>query len=406
MSDDATTKSTMDDLPDGVFRRGARLWVSYYAPGDDGHMKQIREAATRQDGTSAHTPKEAAKFREGRLEEVAIHRRGVRQFQGPRAERLLFTELLDGYERDAEIHARKSLPQIRSRVKRLRASFAGYRALAVTHDALIRYVQARRADGAAPASINRETEVVSRAFALAVAAGKLAYAPKVPNLREDNARQGFFERAEFEAVTKHLADDDVRDFVEYLYGTAWRKGEAATLSWPDVDLAGGIVRLRAEHAKTGRARLVALDADLKALIARRWEARKVAGPDGTVTLCPLVFHRGGKPIADFNKLWATACIKAGLFRVVKDASGTERKMPARLVHDLRRTAVRDMVRAGVRETVAMAISGHRTRSVFDRYNITSEDDVRQAVARTADYRATLPTKSNVIPLRAVQGAGE
>jgi len=106
----------------------------------------------------------------------------------------------------------------------------------------------------------------------------------------------------------------------------------------------------------------------------------------------------------FQKLWATACIKAGLFHVVKNADGTERKVPARLVHDLRRTAVRDMVRAGVREGVVMAISGRRTRSVFDRYNITGEDDVRQ-VARTADYRATLRTTSTVVPLRPVEGAG-
>ena len=123
-----------------------------------------------------------------------------------------------------------------------------------------------------------------------------------------------------------------------------------------------------------------------------------------MTLCLLVFHPQGKPIGDFKKLWATACIKAGLFHVVKNADGTERKVPARLVHDLRRTAVGDMVRAGVREGVVMAISEHRTRSVFDRYNITSEDDVRQAVARTADYRATLRTTSTVVPLRPVEGA--
>ena len=73
----------------------------------------------------------------------------------------------------------------------------------------------------------------------------------------------------------------------------------------------------------------------------------------------------------------TACIKAGLFRVVKDEHGNERKVPTKIVHDLRRTAVRDMITAGVHERVAMAISGHRTRSVFDRYNVTIEDDVRK-----------------------------
>lgn len=90
-------------------------------------------------------------------------------------------------------------------------------------------------------------------------------------------------------------------------------------------MAAGVIRLRAEHAKTGRARLVALDAGLKALVARRWAARQITGPDGKVTLCPLVFHRNGKLLGDFRKVWATACIKTGLFHVVKDADGTERK---------------------------------------------------------------------------------
>lgn len=407
---DPTTKPTLDDLPAGVFLRGGRLHFSYYAPCDGrrhdgvpcGQQHQEREPAILSNGKPASTPKQAEKCRDARLEEVAMHRRGVRQFQGLRAERLLFTELLDDYVRHAEVHALKSLPQIRSRRKRLDQHFAGYRALAMTHDVLVRYVETRKADGATNATINRETEVIGRAFALAVAAGKLAFAPKVPSLREDNARQGFFERADFEAVTKHIIDDDVRDFVEYLYRTAWRKGEAASLTWPDVDLDGGVIRLRAEHSKNGRARFVALDPELKTLIARRAEARKITGPNGNVTLCPLVFHRKGERIGDFKKLWATACIKAGLFHVVKNTDGTERKVPARLVHDLRRTAIRDMIRAGVRETVAMAISGHRTRAVLDRYNITTEDDVREAVARTADYRATLPTTSKVIPLRAVQ----
>jgi integrase len=394
------TRPTDDEMPDGVYQRGGRLWISYYAPTGDGRMRQVREPAKRPDGKPAQTVKEAVKYRQARLVAVTNHRTGVQAFQGPRAERMLFTELLDRYEQHAKVRPLKSLPQIRSRVKRLRAHFAGYRALAVTHDVLMRYIQTRQADGAANATINRETEIIGRAFALAVVAGKLAFAPKVPSLSEHNARRGFFERADFEAVMKHIADDDVRDFIEYLYRTAWRKGEAATLEWSDVDLAGDGIRLRAEHSKNGRARFLAMDAELKALIARRCERRTTTGRDGTVTLAPLVFHREGKPIGDVRKTWATACIKAGLFHVVTDANGKERKVPARLIHDLRRTGVRDMVRAGVPETVAMAVSGHRTRAVFDRYNITSEDDVRQAVARTSDYRATLPATSNVIPLRA------
>jgi hypothetical protein len=120
-----------------------------------------------------------------------------------------------------------------------------------------------------------------------------------------------------------------------------------------------------------------------------------------VRVAELVFHREGAPIGDFRKAWAAARIAAGLYRVVGvNPDGTEQKAPTRLFHDLRRSGVRNMVRAGVRERVAMEISGHRTRSIFDRYNITSEDDLREAMQRTSDYVSALPADRVVTRLRA------
>ena len=80
-----------------------------------------------------------------------------------------------------------------------------------------------------------------------------------------------------------------------------------------------------------------------------------------------VFHRKGKQIRRFDKAWNSACAEA--------------KVPGRLVHDFRRTAVRNMVERGVPERVAMMISGHRTRSIFDRYHIVSKKDLREAAAK-------------------------
>jgi integrase len=153
-----------------------------------------------------------------------------------------------------------------------------------------------------------------------------------------------------------------------------RKGELASLRWEDVD--GGCIRLRAENAKNGTARLIPLEGELAELIARRRAARQVKVKEA-VMLSALIFHRKGEPIREFRKSWGTACSKVGI---------------RRLFHDLRRSACRNMVAAGVAQVTAMQVSGHKTDSMFRRYAIVSETDLRTALRATQAYLAAAKEK--------------
>jgi len=231
---------------------------------------------------------------------------------------------------------------------------------------------------------------------------------RIRHLPERNVRQGFFEKAEFEVVIAHLPEY-LQDFSRFGFVCAWRKGQIASLTWADVDRNTGVIVARAEHVKNGRPHKIVLEAELAEIIERRWAAREYQTPNGPA-LSQYVFHLDGGPVGDFRKAWASACKAAGLVKpkldengepVTVTVNGTKETVmaPSRLFHDLRRSGVRKMVRAGVREGVAMAISGHRTRAIFDRYNITSDDDLRQAVKQTTEHLAAQPTERKVISIR-------
>jgi integrase len=218
--------------------------------------------------------------------------------------------------------------------------------------------------------INRELAALRRIFMLAVQADKLTRKPHVPMLQERNVRTGFFEREQIDSVLSHLPIP-IRPVIQFAAITGWRiKSEVLTLEWRQVDMKTGEVRLDAHTTKNGDGRVFPFTEDLRRLL----EARQ-AEHDGVKKaghLCPYVFFRvgaDGKPrrIADFRGAWRSACLKAGC--------------PGRLGHDFRRTAVRNLVRAGVPERVSMQLTGHRTPSVFARYDIVSGGDLRDAAAR-------------------------
>jgi integrase len=149
-----------------------------------------------------------------------------------------------------------------------------------------------------------------------------------------------------------------------------RKAEATSLRLECVS--DSELTVPAEFCKSRRPHNIQFGGALPALIARR-RARRAFEVNGTTQLSEFVFHRGGEPIREFRKSWRTACTKAGCGNL--------------LFHDLRRSAVRDLLRAGASQSTAMRISGHQTASIFRRYDIVEGDDVQKALDKQKFYRA-------------------
>lgn len=240
--------------------------------------------------------------------------------------------------------------------------FKERKAASITTDVLRDFIAARQKQGANPGTINRNLSLLRRMMNLARQETKLTTLPYFPMLAEGKPRQGFLEEAAFDKLYAELPDR-LRPLILFLYRTGCRLGEALSIEWPQVDLKAGTVRLYEDQTKSGEARTLPL-------------------PDALLPMLAAVKPKVGQVFAvgTFRKAWITACKKAGLGTVEKGKqNGGYGVYSGLIVHDLRRSAVRNFVRAGIPESFAMKISGHKTRSVFERYNIVSEADMRQAM---------------------------
>jgi integrase len=178
-----------------------------------------------------------------------------------------------------------------------------------------------------------------------------------------------------------------------LYLSGWRSGEMKSLEWRDVGT--DAIRLRAENSKNKKQRVLPLRGELAEIVQRAKDSRK---PD-----CSFVFHHKGQPIGDFRKSWWNACVAAGLgyFEKIGEGRTAKKVYHGLVIHDFRRSAVRNFVAAGIPEKVAMGLSGHKTRSVFDRYHIVSEDDLAQASDRLFAHLERQAEAAKVVPIRKV-----
>jgi integrase len=297
------------------------------------------------------------------------------RYVGPAEEKLSVGDLLDALAVHLEVRG-ASLRSAAPHIKAARAHFGMERAVDLTAARIERYQQEElaAAQPKAPATINRVVGTLRQAFRLARKQERLGRMPVFPMLPEQNVRQGFVDPAAFDRLAAALPPD-LADAARMAYATGWRKGQLAALRWEHVDRTNKLIMVPGTITKNGKPQALPLEGQLWALVEHRWQRREVRRKGRPVYLSPFVFHRGdGKALGDFRKKWAKACAAAKV-------------PPALLFHDLRRSGVRNMVRAGVDRDVAKSISGHKTDSMFSRYNITDERDQREALRRLDLYVA-------------------
>jgi integrase len=276
-------------------------------------------------------------------------------------ERVVVDQLLDLLIEDYQFNKRGSAYDTELRVnKNIRPFFGKTRAMDVTTPVLKKYTAAR-SKVAEPATVNKELAHLRRAFHLG-----LEHEPplvtKVPRFRMmpvDNVRTGMLTHDAYRAIRDSLPSY-ARIALVIGYHTGSRKGEIAKIRLDKIDLKAGRIDLPGKTTKNRKARYLPIYGDMNAELSM---AMSLADQKK----CPFLVQRDGERVSDWEKSWNTACGLAG----VDDT----------LFHDLRRTAVTNMIEAGFTEKEAMEISGHKTRAVFDRYHIVSERRMKQLSAR-------------------------
>lgn len=347
---------------DGTLKEAAVYWIKY--------RDALRVLRRESSGTDNRREAERLlKQREGAAEEGRVI--------VPRVDRITVAELAEDLRADYKANGRRSADRLEFSLAHLLPFFGPRRAIEVRSADVTAYRVKRQVAGAANATINRELAALKRMFSLSVKGERLQRVPYIEMLKESNARAGFFEREQFEAVRAKLPDY-ARPPVTFAYVTGWRlKSEILTLQWRQVDLKAGTVRLDPGTTKNGDGRLFVVTPELRATLeGQRADTDALQRKKGRII--PWVFHRRGKPLKGFTKAWRAACKAAGT--------------PGRIPHDFRRTAVRNLERAGVPRSAAMKMVGHRTESIYRRYAIVDEAMLREGAEKLAAYATGVALK--------------
>jgi integrase len=324
-----------------VYLRGNIWWMKYYVRG-----------VPVQESTGFTEKKDAENLLKQRIGEAAAGRR-----VGP--EKTTISDLCALVVDDHRLRKLRDVRHVEWRISaHIQPLLGGVLAARFGPVQVRRYIEFRRSAGASDSTINRELSIVRRGFSLGMEQDPpvVHQQPVIRKLEEDNVRQGFLEPEQYERLLAEVPER-LKAMLVCGYHTGARKNELRKITWEQVDLESGLIRLTSAQTKGKRDRLL----PIYGVMARWLEHQRETCPPGS----PFVFHGARmRPTDEHLDGWPEACVRAGLRGL--------------MFHDLRRSAVRNMKRAGVQDLVAMRISGHRTRAVFDRYNIVDEMDVRGA----------------------------
>jgi integrase len=249
----------------------------------------------------------------------------------------------------------------------IRPFFGRIKAVNLTTAKMQEYRKKRIGDGVVDSTVNRELSILRTAYhnGRKITPPKVHVVPYFPMVKETTVRQGFVADDAYARLRDELPQELKALYVTY-YVSGVRKSELLDIQWPQVDFEADSILLEKGDTKTDDPRTIPiLPGDHRNLLLANWEERQANWPDS-----PWVFSRCGEQIKDFRGEWKDARTRAGL--------------PDLLIHDLRRTAVRNMRRAGVPQVMRMKISGHKTDSMERRYDIAGEeglDIARDLMAR-------------------------
>ena len=326
---------------------GKVYWIEYYFEG-----RRTRERIG---------PSKAAA--EQRLREVLKARAEERFIEKDPAALLTLRQICDWYLSLPEVKAKKSFRRDQEMIRHLKLMLGEATKLKdITAGRVESYQRQRLSEPSPrrknqsikPATVNKEVTCLKTVFNRALRHGKLSNNPvsQVRKLPENNVRMRVLTSGEFEQLLE-ACPAHLREIVLTAYYTGMRRSEIVFLTWDEVDLEKGFIRLEASRTKTNTARSIPLHPRLKDMFGRI--------PRGLRT--DRVFLLRGKPFEEIKRSFRSACIEAGL----EDFT----------FHDLRHCALNNLRLAGNDYFRIMAISGHKTMSVFKRYNLVTEDELSQ-----------------------------